>query len=82
MKKLFYSIKNQLILIFTVGLLFNVVITLTYFEKKQQTENADSIKIAINNITHAIKTTSNTEKDFLLYESINPAFLNLNKVNT
>jgi Na+/H+ antiporter NhaC len=74
MNKLFHSIKNQLILIFSIGLLFNIIITLSFFKNKNQTEKIDTKKKIINEITHSIKQTTNIEKDFLLYESINPDF--------
>jgi serine phosphatase RsbU (regulator of sigma subunit)/HAMP domain-containing protein len=76
MNKLFHSIKNQLILIFSIGLLFNIIITLSFFKNKNQTEKIDTKKKIINEITHSIKQTTNIEKDFLLYESINPDFFN------
>ncbi len=74
MMKMFSSIKNRLIFLFSLLLLFIVFIVVSFYWYEGRKNEINDISLTLKNINYNIKDARNLEKDFSIYETINPTF--------
>ncbi len=75
----FNSIRSKLILLFSILLFFTCFIVGAFFWYENQKNNIAYITSTLKEINYNIKDASRLEKDFFMYESINPKFYDTGK---